>query len=466
MDVVSFLGAADTVTGSRTLLSVGKENFLVDCGLFQGTKPVRMRNWKPFDPPPETIDAVIITHAHLDHTGYLPRLVKSGYRAPIHASSGTVDLSRVLLMDAAYLETEHALYANKTGYSNHQPAMPLFDQDDAEAALKLFQAHERGEWFNLGRDLEAKFLRAGHIIGASMAHFRQKSTGRTVTFSGDLGNFRSHILKGPVPPPETDLLVLESSYGSRRHPRHDVLDIVSEIANRTFDRGGVLVIPAFAVGRAQEVTYLFRQLEDAGKIPVVPVYLDSPMANQAMEICLSHPEDQILDSAFLGTGDNFRPAQFEVLESPDESMMGCMRDGPLVIISASGMLAGGRILHHLKTRLPDHRNTILFTGYQAEGTKGRFLQDNVDSLQTLRIHHKEVEINCDIEIVDALSAHADYDDILNWLEGAKSLPKEIIVNHGTPDAQRILCSIIERKFTLPCHAACDLKDRTWRRATR
>lgn len=457
---IKFLGAADTVTGSRTLIENNKFRWLVDCGLFQGPKDFRQRNWSPLPVDPSTINGVVLTHAHLDHTGYLPRLCATGFKGRIYCSKGTADLARIILMDAAYLEEEFAEYANRSGYSNHKPALPLFTKDDAEMAISRFEAIDRNEWHQLDDRISFQFIRAGHIIGASYAQFFINSGQKNckITFTGDLGNNRSRLLKGPDQIMETDVLVLESTYGDRLQPRSDPLEELATIANRTFSRGGVLVIPAFAVGRAQEVTYLFRQLEDRNLIPKVPVILDSPMAKSAMNICINHPEDQILDSEFLGAGDNFHPTHFEVTETPDQSMVACMRDGPMVVISASGMLSGGRILHHLKHRLPDERNTIMFTGYQAEGTKGRYLQENAGKIATLRIHHREVEIKAEIVTLDVLSSHADYQDSLAWIEAMETKPKLIALNHGHPAAQAALAKRIFDKFKIKTLIASESRE--------
>lgn len=443
-----FLGAADTVTGSRTLIEFNGSRLLVDCGLFQGEKSYRQRNWQPFPVDPATIGQVILTHAHLDHTGYLPRLCASGFNGKIYCSPGTADLTRIILTDAAYLEEEFAAYANRTGYSNHKPALPLFTKDDAEVALSRLTPRKRYEWVQLSEKVSFKFLRAGHIIGASYIQFylHADQKGCKLTFTGDLGNDRSHLMKGPEQLLDTDVLVLESTYGDRLQPRTDSLQELAAIANKTFARGGVLVIPSFAVGRAQEITYLLRLAEDRGLIPKVPVILDSPMATAATNVCIEHPEDQILESSFVGTGENFRPALFEVTESPDDSMVACMRDGPMIVISSSGMLNGGRILHHLKHRLIDEKNTILFTGYQAEGTKGRYLQENEGSIESLRIHHQDVPILAEIKTLDVLSSHADFQDSLRWIEAMEKKPKLILLNHGHPNSQAALADKIRTRF--------------------
>lgn len=432
---IKFLGAAGTVTGSRALVTVQEKSFLIDCGLFQGDKSMRLRNWEKFSPDPRSISAVVLTHAHLDHSGYLPKLVKEGFRGPIHCAKGTADLCRILLLDAAHLEEEAAKFANETGYSSHRPAKPLFTTSDAEAALKLFVAHDRDQWIELDNKVQVRFLRAGHIIGSSYVQLgiSNSSYTRTVLFSGDVGHGRSLTLRPPVPFPTSDYMVLESTYGNRTHDRTDVCEAIAKIANDTFTRKGVLVIPAFAVGRAQELLFIFKKLEDAKLIPIVPVILDSPMARAATDVFLAHPEDHNLG---LGIGDGAHelfPQKFECSTTPDESMLACMRDGPLVVISAAGMLTGGRILHHLKARLPHPENCILFAGYQAESTKGRFLQDNNGKVATLRIHHQEVDIEARIETVAQLSSHADYLDLAGMLLSMPQRPRCTILNHGAPE---------------------------------
>lgn len=441
---LEFLGANDTVTGSRTILTYRGRRWLIDCGLFQGDKAKRERNWAPIGPELLGLSGVILTHAHLDHCGYLPRLCKKSFSGRVHATHGTVDLVEILLRDAAHLEEEAAAFANETQYSNHRPAEPLFTEEDAERAIRLLVGHPRDHWIPLAEGLMLRFVRAGHIVGASFVQL-SVDTGdgtKVLTFSGDLGNDRSLILRGPEFIHSTDVLVVEGTYGDKLQPRVDALAAFSDVANRTFARGGALVVPAFAVGRAQEVTYMVRLLQEKGLIPQVPVILDSPMAASAMRIALNHPEDLVVSSGFSGSSYAFHPRNFEVAQTPDESMLACMRDGPLIVISASGMLNGGRILHHLKARLPDSRNTVLFTGYQADGTKGRFLQENAGKVETLRIHHQPVELQAEVVTLDCLSSHADWKDTLGWLEHVRMPPQRIFINHGEPAAQDALAARI------------------------
>lgn len=449
---LQFFGAADTVTGSRTAVSWNNRTWLVDCGLFQGDKAMRRRNWDPPPIPPKSLAGILLTHAHLDHSGYLPRLHREGFRGPIFSSPGTHALSEILLRDAAHLEEEAADYANRTGYSNHKPADPLFNVRDAEAVLTQFRPVQRDEWMVLDAGLSVRFLAAGHIVGASIVQLSVTTQAgpRLVTFSGDLGNDRQLVMRPPVHVDETDVLILEATYGDRLQPRSSALEALAAVANRTFSRGGVLVIPAFAVGRAQEVGYMLRTLMIERRVPTVPVILDSPMSSEALRVAGLYPEDLKVPA------DELSPPSIEITRSSDESMLACMRDGPLVIISASGMLSGGRILHHLRHRLPDARNTVVFTGYQAEGTKGRWLQDSGKETGTIRIHHTEVPIAAEIATLDHVSAHADYQDILTWLGFLRRAPERVFINHGAPDAQAALAAKIHETFAWRVERALDL----------
>ncbi len=451
---LDFLGAAGTVTGSKTLLHLHNQQHLIDCGLFQGGPDLRQRNWKPSSPPAETIRSVTLTHAHLDHSGFLPRLYKEGFRGPIHCSNGTAELCKILLLDAAHLQEEDADYANRSHYSYHKPALPLFTTQDVEATLKLLVPHPRNEWFPIDQDFSTFFLRSGHIVGSSFVKSSVIVNGapKLITFSGDIGHFRSRTLKGPMDLLETDVLIIESTYGDRPHARTDPLIMLEETAKRTFDRKGVLIIPAFAVGRSQEILHLFRILEDEGRIPKVPILLDSPMSNAATNIFLNNSEDSPLHSSFSGGVNNFFPSKFEAILSADESIFACMREGPLVIIAAAGMLSGGRVLHHLKQRLPHKENTVLFVGYQAEGSKGRFLQDQGKSLGSLRIHHEEVDVEAEIATLPHLSAHGDAQDIVDWIGRFTRKPSRIFVNHGSIASCTALATRINAELGLCAEA--------------
>lgn len=457
---IDFLGGADTVTGSRAVVTYRGKRWLIDCGLFQGDKEKRDRNWKPVGPELQGLSGIILTHAHLDHCGFLPRLCQRDFDGRVHATTGTVDLAEVLLRDAAHLEEEAAAYANETGYSHHKPAQPLFTRDDAERAIRRLVGHPRDRWIPLADGLSLRFVRAGHIVGASFVQLSvDTDTGtRVITFTGDLGNTRSLILRGPEYLHSTDVLVIEGTYGNKLQPRVDALKEFAAIVNRTISRDGVLVIPAFAVGRAQEITYMLRLLQEQGAVPSVPVILDSPMAAAAMRIALNHPEDLVVSSGFAGSAYAFHPRNFEITESPDESMLACMRDGPAIVISASGMLNGGRVLHHLKARLGDPRNTVLFTGFQAEGTKGRFLQEHGTKGSTLRIHHEPITVEAEIVTLDCLSSHADWQDTIAWLKHLFRPPERMFVNHGEKAAQDGLVDRIQEQLGLKAEAVHALAD--------
>jgi len=437
---IKFLGAAQTVTGSKTQFEYRHQKYLVDCGLFQGPKEKRMLNWEQFYNA-ESIKSILLTHAHLDHSGYIPKIVKEGFKGMIHASTGTYDLCKILLRDAGHLQEEDARFANQTGYSHHKPALPLYDEIDAINSLNLFSTLPRDVWANLDQDLNFRFLRSGHIIGSSFVQlsFNVPNGVKLITFSGDLGNSRSLILKPPVSLIESDYLVLESTYGNRKQPRTDTAADLAKVVNRVVDRKGVLLIPAFSVGRTQEIIYLLRKLQDANKIPKLPVYLDSPMANHATDVFIDHPEDHLLQ---MKNGELQEPIQchnYIPVKSADESMLLCMQEGPMIVISAAGMLTGGRIMHHLKHRLSNPENAVLFVGYQAEGTKGRLLQEGI---QDLRIHHQTVPVEAEICTIESLSAHADADDILDWLRAMQRLPEMIFVNHGEPASAQALAKRI------------------------
>lgn len=441
---IQFLGAAQTVTGSRTLVTHAGLRTLVDCGLFQGPKELRKLNWEPFLDPSK-VSNVVLTHAHIDHSGYLPRFVKDGYSGPVYASEGTADLLGVLLPDSAYLQEEDAEFANRTGHSKHKPALPLYNARDAEQALRLVRRVKRNTWVDLGRDCSFRLLRSGHIIGSSFVQIASPNGDgvRTLTFSGDLGNGRSPTLSPPVSILETDYLVLESTYGNRIQPRTDPKIDLANAVNKVASRNGVLLIPAFSVGRSQELLFLLRQLEQENQIPSVPVFLDSPMSVDATRIFLNHPEDHRLVVTDHHLEPPICPTCYKEVRTPMESFALTQQSGPMIIISAAGMLTGGRILHHLKSRLPREANGVLFVGYQAESTKGRILQSGVDEI---RVHHETVPVRAEIMSIESLSAHADLVDTLDWLKGFKRAPRKVFINHGEPEASRTLAEQVRLQF--------------------
>lgn len=444
---LTFLGATRTVTGSKSLLRFGHSNVLVDCGLFQGERELRERNWGAFPIPPSSIDAVVLTHAHLDHSGYLPRLVRDGFRGPIHCTPATAALCEILLRDSAHLLERDADFANRHGYSRHKPALPLYTVADAEAGLRLLRPTEAGRPFQPVHDVSAMFRPAGHILGAAMV--RLEHGGTSILFSGDLGRPDDPLLLEPAPPPPSDYLVVESTYGDRRHDRTDVESKLAEIVSATAARGGTVLIPAFAVGRAQTILYHLHRLKQQRRLPAIPIYLDSPMAVDASEILCEHIGDHKLKAQecrdLCSIAEYVRDA--ELSKALDHRAM------PMIIISASGMATGGRILHHLKVMAPDPRNTVLLTGFQAAGTRGAQLRDGA---REVSIHGERIHVRARVENLQMLSAHADADEIMRWLGNLRRPPRETFVIHGEPAAASNLEARIERelgwKVTVPSYA--------------
>ncbi|MCI0457224.1 MAG: MBL fold metallo-hydrolase, partial [Gemmataceae bacterium] len=396
-----FLGGTGTVTGSKYLVSASGRQVLLDCGLFQGLKELRQRNWSK--PPLEAakVDAVVLSHAHIDHSGYLPLLVWHGFRGPIFCTPGTADLLGVLLPDAAHLQEEEAATANRYGYSKHKPALPLYTAQDAQAALRLIESRPYGERFAVTTGVSVILRRAGHILGSATVELQLGETDPfRLAFSGDLGRWDRPILRNPEPVPEADALLVESTYGNRTHPPES-MEALARIVREAAQRGGALLVPAFAVGRTQELIWMLRQLEEANRVPSLPVYLDSPMAIDVSDLYCRHPEDHDLDMKLL-MDEKRCPLcckQYHLARTPQESKSLNQHEGPLVIISASGMATGGRILHHLKLRLPDPRTTVLLVGFQSIGTRGRALQEGA---HTIRIHGQDVPVRAKVETLDGL----------------------------------------------------------------
>jgi len=450
---LTFLGAARTVTGSKHLLETGTHRVLVDCGLFQGLKKLRERNWQPLPLRASELDGVVLTHAHLDHCGFLPRLVAQGYRGRVFCTPATAELARIVLADAARIQEEDAERANRKGYTKHRPALPLFTTDDADRAMGMLQpvGYERPVPVSSGVTVE--FISAGHLLGSSFARLRVESTGESVLFGGDLGRYDRPVLPDPDPVAEADVLVLESTYGDRLHAPDDDGALLEAIVNRTVKRGGKVVIPAFALGRVEEILYWIAYLEEQERIPVVPVYVDSPMARVVLEIYRDRLTE--LDPEITALGCNrrqaenlrkvrgFCTAQLRVVQSIQESRSIQHEDGPAIIISASGMATGGRVLHHLKGILPDERNTVLFSGYQAAGTRGRRLRDGE---KRTRIHGADIPVAAEIDVLDQMSAHADADEIMRWLGGFERPPRLTCLVHGEPGPMDTLKARIEREL--------------------
>lgn len=429
---LKFLGAADTVTGSKMVFKYDQKQYLFDCGLFQGPRELRERNWESLNEL-NNCNAVVLSHAHIDHSGYLPKLVKDGYRGPIYCTHATKDLCRLLLMDAAFLQEEDARYANMSKYSRHDPALPLFDRKDAEKALSLLYPIGFHEWKELSPGISFCFYRAGHILGSAITQIAFQSDNKTkiLTLTGDLGNGRSLILEDPEKILETDYLLLESTYGDRRQSREDIFKTVEDIINRVMKRGGTLIIPAFSVGRTQELLYLINKLESDGRIEKYPVYLDSPMANAATDIYIKYQDELKKDLIGDECAARLVCAEFHEVKSPDDSMSLCLNTDPKIVISAAGMLTGGRVLHHLKAKLPDAKSAVMFVGYQAAGTKGLLLKNG---LKEIRIHHQKINVEAEIISVDSLSAHADNEDLNHFVANFKNKPKKVLLNHGEPNA--------------------------------
>jgi metallo-beta-lactamase family protein len=436
------------------LLCLGNRRVLLDCGLLQGLKDLRLRNWTERVPDPKTLDAVVLSHAHLDHTGYLPRLVRAGYRGPVYCTAGTEDLLGIVLPDAAHLQEEQAEHANFKGFAKHTPALPLYTAPDALEALDRLVPQPYGREFTAVEGVTIQFRRAGHILGSATVDVGlDGGHASRLVFSGDLGRPNQPILRDPEPVPAADVLLLESTYGNRHHAGDPVNDL-ARIVGETARRGGVLLIPAFAVGRTQTIVWLLHQLEREGRIPVLPTYVDSPMAIDATEIYLRHAEDHDLDmERLLQHGDNpLTTRHYHLARSRDESRALNDLKGPVVIISASGMATGGRVLHHLKLRLPDPRTTVLLVGFQAAGTRGRALQEGA---KAVRILGADVGVRARVETLDGLSAHADQAELLDWLGRFQHPPRRVHLVHGEPEGATALAEVIRQRLRWQVDVAQD-----------
>ena len=443
---LKFFGATGTVTGSRFLLEAQNKKILVDCGLFQGLKKNRAKNWDAFPVPPSEIDKVLLTHAHIDHTGYLPRFCKNGFNGKVHCTHATFDLCKIMLRDSGYLQEEDARWANKKGFSRHKPALPLYTVEDAENALRHFEAVHYEEDLFAAEGLRIKFKDAGHILGSSFVNIKitDKDITRRIVFSGDLGSPMRPILRDPVQAHEVDYLIVESTYGNRLHgtDHRNRGKELAKVITESSQRGGVLVIPSFAVERSQEILFYIRELEESGEIPALPVYLDSPMAVRTTSIFEKWEREYDFQAKLLVLeGKNIlQPKHLRCIKDVNESKALHDLKGPAIIISASGMLQGGRILHHLEHRLSKPENTVLFVGYQAEGTRGRAI---LSGKTQIKIHGQPVHIQAKIENISGFSGHADYNEILAWLMGFNKPPKKTFIVHGEPDASDALAGKIK-----------------------
>jgi metallo-beta-lactamase family protein len=439
---IRFLGGAGTVTGSRYLLSAGRRRILVDGGLFQGFKQLRLRNW---DPPPfdcAQLDAVLLTHAHIDHSGYLPVLVQRGFSGPIYATRATHDLCRILLPDSGRLQEEEAASANRNGWSKHSPARPLYTEAEARIALEHFTARPYDKDFDVAEGVRARFLYAGHILGASMIHVQHRR--RSILFSGDLGRPNDPIMRPPVDPPVCDDLIIESTYGNRRHGEEDPIERLGEVIGRTAARGGVVVIPAFAVGRTQALLDGIHRLKQSGRLPAdLPIYLNSPMAADVTSIYRRHHALHRLDSEAAAR----MSRTATIVNTVDDSRELNLRRGPMVIIAGSGMATGGRVVHHLKAFAPDPNNTILFCGFQEGGTRGAAM---LGGAEIIKIHGQFVPMRAEVAEISNFSAHADWQEILDWLKRMPVPPRRCFITHGEPAAADALRQRIEESLGWPC----------------
>jgi len=444
MTRIHFWGAAETVTGSKYLVETKQKKILVDCGMFQGLKALRLRNWKSLPIPAAQIDAVVLTHAHIDHTGYLPRLVREGFRGPVYCTRATYQLAQILLRDSAYLQEEDARRANRYGYTKHNPAEPLFDTEDAERALKLFKPVKfsavDGEYsakIKLGKGIRCGLAPAGHILGAAWVTF--EIDGKRLVFSGDIGRPNDVVMRAPRPLQHADYLVLESTYGDRQHPDADIREQLAEVINRTAKRGGIVLIPAFAVGRSQALMHLIATLKETRAIAQLPIFLNSPMAINASDLyAMRHDLHRLSAQQCQQVGD-----AVTYVQKADDSRALSARREPAIIISASGMVSGGRILHHIKALGPDPKNTILFCGYQAAGTRGEAL---INGVEQVKIHGEYVPVKAEVVCLGGMSAHADYVELGDWVETLKRAPERVFLTHGEPDAQKVFSGYLKDRF--------------------
>ena len=453
MTKLTFLGAARTVTGSKYLLEVDNRKILIDCGLFQGLKELRLRNWQPLPFDPAELSTVVLTHAHLDHTGYLPRLVAEGYHGRVFCTPGTSDLCNLVLPDSARLQEEDAREANRLHYSKHDPALPLYRESDAFRAVSQLQPFAFNRPFSVVDGVDVEFINAGHLLGSAFIKMTIRD-GPTLLFGGDLGRYSRPVLPDPSTPPQADVLLLESTYGDRIHEVDDQGVRLAAIINDTVGRGGKLVIPAFAIGRVEEVLYWIKKLEDEGKIPKLPVFLDSPMALDALRYYAGRASELDSDIKTAVEIRRFFTARFQPVSSAQQSSELVRSKTPSIVVSSSGMATGGRVLHHLHGTLPDKRSTVLFVGYQAAGTRGRML---IDGAREVKIRGQFVPVNARIERLDSMSAHADSEETLRWLGGFARPPARTYLVHGEPGPMDALRSTIESRLQWNVHTPAHLE---------
>ncbi|SCW91000.1 metallo-beta-lactamase family protein [Sphingobium faniae] len=437
MLTMTSLGAAGTVTGSKHLLEHDGKRILIDCGLFQGMKNLRELNWEPLPVPPASIDAVILTHAHLDHSGYLPRLVRDGFRGRIYATAATRDVAALILKDSGYLNEKDADFLNRIGATRHKPALPLYGVRDAERAIESFSSVQFSKSTELPGGARVTFRHAGHILGAATADVEWG--GRRIVFSGDLGRYSDPFMLDPEPVAQADFVVIESTYGNRIHDPTDAAEALGAVVERTVRRGGTVIIPAFAVGRAQALLYYLWKLREAGRLKNIPIYLDSPMAINATDMLCEYLADHRLTPEVCRASCDIATYTREVEQSKAISAS----PYPKIVISASGMATGGRVLHHLKTFAPDHKNTIVFSGFQAAGTRGRAM---LEGAREIKIHGQWIQIAAEVADLPMLSAHADANELMRWLSGFQRPPQRVFIVHGEAQASEALRSRIDHEL--------------------
>ncbi len=447
MAKLTFWGATGTTTGSRFLLETEAGKFLIDCGMFQGPKEIRLKNWEKFPVPPGTIDRVFLTHAHIDHTGYFPKLCREGFKGLAHCTYATEEFCKLLFIDSAHIQEEDAKWANKKGHTKHKPAKPLYTVKDAEKSLGHLSPLQYGEDLFIGDDLRIKIKDAGHILGSGLVDIKSRlgKQSRKIVFSGDLGRPSKRFLRDPFQAFNVDYLVVESTYGNRLHNDASPINELARVINESVERGGLLIIPSFAIGRTQQLLFVIRELEEAKRIPALPIYIDSPMAINATEVFESRISDMNIESrvARLNGVEIFKPKNLHICKSRTASKEINNIKSKAIIIASSGMVTGGRILHHMVQRLPDEKNTVLFIGYQAQGTRGRTISEGSEFV---KIHGRQIPIAAKIESLSGFSGHADYNEILAWMMAFNKPPEKTFIVHGEPKSSQALADKIGERL--------------------
>ena len=461
MASLSFHGAAGTVTGSHYVLETPRTRIAVDCGLFQGLKELRSRNWEKPSFDPAALSAVVLTHAHIDHSGWLPRLSRLGFRGKVWGTDATCELTTLLLRDSAKIQEEDAKYANEKGFSKHHPALPLYTMADADAAIARLHAVHYGEWFEPAPGMRCRYHHAGHLLGSGLVECEVTEAGATkrLLFSGDVGRYDAPLVPDPAPPPACDLVVVESTYGDRLHPKEDPRVALARLIKEAVAQRGTLLIPSFAVGRAQQLIWLLRQVMEAGEAPEIAIHVDSPMAVDATEIYRRYPEEHGLEEiALQGPRGPIFGRGVYLHATRDDSLKLNELKGPRVILSSSGMLAGGRVLHHLRRLLPAPENILVLAGFQAEGTRGRALKEGA---KFVRVHGKDVAVRARLAELPGMSGHADADELVRWLRAVPSPPQHVYVVHGEPPAATALAERLTHELRFPASVAAHEEKVTW-----